>query len=353
MAIYYFLFLSFAYFYILFSKVTIYGNDRIIRSCIYGGGILCLLALRHPSMGIDLGYGGFGGYLGSFQYISSLSFSEILALPGFLNYEKGYVFFNWFLGFFGDNYQILLIACAIVSIVPIVILFYKESESIELSYIIYLSLQSFLICFSGLRQGISVGICMIAFLSIQARRFKLFILIVLVATFFHSSAFLFIFAYPLYYIKISKKSRWISVVILMLVFVFNGPLFTLLSKAFKSNAQIHETGALTFFLIFSLIYIFCFLVAEENKKNNGMLNLIFAACFLLSFSGVYPTAMRTSYCFMNILPLLLPATLNNVNNKYFTLSIKFLVVVCFCLFALNCFYSSSWARSNPYSFFWE
>ena len=353
MAIYYLLFFSFAYFYILFSKVAIHGNDRIIRSCIYGGAILCLLAFRHPSMGSDLGYGTSVGYLGSFQYISSLSFSQVLALPSFLNYEKGYVFFNWFLGFFGDDYQILLIGCAIVSIVPIIILLYKKSESIELSYIIYLSLQSFLICFSGLRQGISVGICMIAFMFIQEHRCKLFILLVLLAASFHSSAILFLIAYPLYHLKISKRIRWFSVAILMFAFVLKEPLFMVLSKVFKSNAQLQETGAFTVFCFFNFIYVFCFFFAEKKEKNNGMLNLMFIACFLLSFSGVYSIAMRTSYCFMNMLPLLLPATLSKINNKYFALSLKLLVVICFCLFALNVFYSSSWAKSYPYSFFWE
>ena len=353
MAIYYLLFLSFAYFYILFSKVTIYGNERIIRSCIYGGTILCLLAFRHPSMGIDLGYGEFGGYLGSFQYISSLSFSEVFALPSFLNYEKGYIYFNWFLGLFGCDYQILLIACAIVSITPIIILFHKESESIELSYIIYLSLQSFLICFSGLRQGISVGICMIAFLFIREHRYKIFIFLVLLAMSFHSSAFLFFIAYPFYYIKISKKGRWISVVAFILTFALKNPLFNILSKVFKSNAQIQETGAFTFFCVFSLIYVFCFLFAEENEKNNGMLNLMLIACFLTSFSGVYSIAIRTSYYFINMMPLILPATLKNINNKYFSLSIKLVVVLAFGLFALNSYYSSSWAKSYPYIFFWN
>ena len=353
MVVYYLLFLSFAYFYILFSKVTIHGNERIIRSCIYGCAVLCLLAFRHPSMGADLAYGSSFGYLGSFQYISSLSFSQVLALPSFLNYQKGYVFFNWFLGLFGNNDQILLIGCAFASIVPVIILFYKKSESLELSYIIYLSLQSFLICFSGLRQGISVGICMIAFLFIQEHRYKVFILLVLLATSFHPSAILFFLAYPLYYIKISKKNRWISVAILMLTFALKVPLFNILSKVFKPNATIVETGALTFFCVFCLIYVFCFLFAEENEQNNGMLNLMFIACFCLSLTSVFSTAMRASYCYMNILPLILPATLNKINNKYFSLSIKLVVVICFCLFALITFYSSSWAKSYPYSFFWN
>ncbi len=353
MAVYYLLFLSFAYFYILFSKVAIWGNERIIRSCIYGGAILCLLAFRHPSMGIDLGYGGFGGYLESFQFISSLSFSQVISLPSFLNYEKGYIFFNWFLGFFGNNDQVLLIGCALASIIPIIILFYKKSESLELSYIIYLPLQSFFICFSGLRQGISVGICMIAFLYIQERRYKGFILLVLLAVSFHSSAILFFLAYPLYYIKISKKNRWFSLVFLMLTFALKVPLFNILSKVFKSNAQIQETGALTFFIVFCLIYVFCFLFLKENEQNNGMLNLMFITCFCLSFTSVFSTAMRASYCFMNVLPLILPATLNGINNKYFSVSIRLIVVICFSLFALNSFYSSSWARSYPYYFFWE
>ena len=353
MTIYYILFLSFPYFYCLFSKVAYHNNDKLLRACVYAIFVILILALRHPSMGIDLGYTSSYGYLRSYEILSSMSFAEIFNLPQFFHYEKGYIWLNWLLGCISDNYQILLIASALLSIIPVAYLFYKESVSLEISYIIYLSLQSFMICFSGLRQGISVGICMIAFLFVQKHCPKKFLATVLLAASFHTSALLFLIAYPLYYFKIKKEFRWITVLILLISFVLKGPLFVFLSKLFRDNAAIEDTGAITFFIVFSAVYIFCFLFAEDNEKNNGLLNLIFIACFCLAFTGVYSLAMRAGYSFMNMLPLILPRAINGIENKYLKLAFQIVMVTSFVIFALNGLYSTYWAMAYPYSFFWE
>lgn len=48
------------------------------------GLLMLMLALRHQSMGVDLGYGGvYYGYLGSFSKISSYSWNEVIDLPSF------------------------------------------------------------------------------------------------------------------------------------------------------------------------------------------------------------------------------------------------------------------------------
>lgn len=353
MTIYILLFLSFPFFYILFSKVSFRDNEKLIRSFIYGLLVFLLLALRHPSMGIDLGYNRPYGYLSSFKFLSSMSFSEVLGLSHFYHYERGYIWMNWILGCFSDNYQILLITCAFLSIVPVAYLFYKESVSIEMSYVIYLSLQSFLICFSGLRQGISVGLCMIAFFFILKRWPKRFVLMVLFASSFHISSILFLVAYPLYYFRIRKEARWVTVLILIVSFIFKTTLFNILSKILKDNVSIENTGAITFFLVFSAVYVFCFLFAKDTEKNNGLLNLIWVACFCLAFTGLFSTAMRTSYCFLNMLPLILPHAINGMDNKYLKLVSQIIVVFSFTTFALCGLYSTYWAMAYPYRFFWE
>lgn len=353
MTVYYLLYFSFLFCYITCKNVMVFRNEKLIRAIIYGLLVCGLIAFRHPSMGIDLGYRGTNGYLSHFQILSSLSFSQIVSLSSYLNYEKGYVFFNWFLGLFGNDYQVLLIACAMLSLIPVAYLFYKESVSLEISYIIYISLQSFLICYSGLRQGISVGICMIAFLFIQKHCLKKFICLVLLATSFHSSAILFLLAYPMYYIKIKREQRWLSILVLFIAFIFKAPLFSVLSRILKSNASVHETGSTTFFIVFCVVYVFCFIFAKNSEKNNGLLNILFVACFCLVFTAVYSTAMRASYCFMNVLPLILPRAINDMDNKYLKAAMLIIVVFSFTVFALNGFYNSTWSMAYPYSFFWN
>lgn len=354
MIIYYLLFLSFPFFYCIFGKVTCFGNEKMIRACIYGTFIFLILALRHPTMGIDLNPYGNHGYIPSFYFFSSLSFKDLIGTIPLVHAEPGYVFMNWLLVFLSSDSQILLIACAFLSIIPIAVLFYKESDSLELSYIIYLSLQSFLICFSGLRQGIAVGICMIAFLFLLKRNSIKFFLFVLFATLFHSSSILFLIAYPLYYLKIKKDYRWLTVLVLVISFVFKGPLFSVLSKILKENAVANEAvNTPTYFIVFSAVYIFCFTFAEDKEENNGFLNLVFLACFCLAFSNIFSIAIRAGYFFMNFLPLILPRAINGIDNRYFKIVVHIIVVFSFSIFALNSLSSSFWAMSNPYHFFWE
>ena len=353
MTIYYFLFLSFFLFHTFFKKGSCFGERKFLRACIYGLFVFLILALRHPSMGIDLNYKGLHGYLPNFDLISSLSFKELIKASPFMHYEIGYILMNWLLGLLSKNYQVLLAICAFLSIAPVAYLYYKKSDSIELSYIIYLSLQSFLICFSGLRQGISVGICMIAFLFIQKKQFGKFIFFVLIAMSFHSSAIIYLIAYPMYYLNIKKENRWFTIAILLVAFFFKVPLFKVLSKILKDNAEVNTTNSFTFFLVFCAVYVFCFMFAKDNETNNGYLNLVFCGCFCLIFTSVFATAMRASYCFLNMLPLILPKVINEISNENLRVIVQIIIVCCFMLFALSSLYSTFWTKSFPYIFFWE
>ena len=354
MTIYLLLYSSFAYFYILFNKVYSCVSKKGVRSYIYGLFIFLILALRHPTMGYDLNYGGSTGYLPNFHTFASFSFSELFYYLPLIRYENGYVIFNWVVSqLFGDYDQVLLLWSAFFSIAPIAHLFYKESTSIELSYIIYLSLQSFLICFSGLRQGIAVGLCMIAFSFIQQHSWKKFICMVLLASSFHASSILFLIAYPLYYLKIPPQNRWITVVCLIVVYFFRTPIFMVLSKILKDDAVINESGAVTFFIVYVAVYIFCFLFAENNERNNGLLNITLVACFCFAFTGIYSIAMRAAYCFMNFLPLVLPIAIKNIQEKNLKLAIQIFVIMSFLTFGLESLYSTYWSKSFPYIFFWE
>ena len=82
--------------------------------------IFLLIALRHQSMGIDLGY--FSkkiGYLTSFDILNSYSWNEIFELDNWLNYERGYIIFNKIVGTINNNRQFFLGASAFVSLLPI------------------------------------------------------------------------------------------------------------------------------------------------------------------------------------------------------------------------------------------
>ena len=319
------------------------------------GGILLffLFALRHPSMGIDLGYKKNVGYLVSFDRISTFSWKQIWTVKVYY-YERGYIIFNKIVSSIWPNRQFFLAVTAAVSIFPITLVFYRKAQEPLFSWCIYMGLPALLILFSGLRQGIAIGWCLFSVLFIQEKKPIKFLITVLLCSNFHSSAILFLIAYPLYHFKANKNWYTLGLFVLPIIFIFRYQLFSIFSKLFKEEAIPNDTGAMGLMLVFIVIYIFCFIFDKRGEKSNGLLNLFYIACLCQLFAGIYNTAMRLGYYFTLPLTLLIPQTVENMKwNLKEKALIKLLIVFAFVVFGLNSIYSSSWACAYPYSFFWQ
>ena len=315
--------------------------------------IFLVLALRHQSMGVDLGYDSNTGYLAAFDKIARFSWKEAFQVDVY-NYERGYILFNKLISSIWNNRQFFLAVCAFISIVPVAFVVYKKSKDSIFSYFIYLGLPSFLMAFSGLRQSIAMGICFLSFLFIEDKKWVKFIITVLVASLFHYSAIIFLIAYPLYHINIGFKGRIFSLILLPVIFVLRFPLFSVLSKIFKEDAVPDNNGALTLLLVFCLIYVFCFFFAKKDKQINGLLNLFYIACCCQIFGNIYSTAMRVGYYFMPFAILLEPPIVNEMNDeKNVRAGVKIAILIAFIAFGLFSFYTSSWAGTYPYYWFWS
>lgn len=313
--------------------------------------LVMLFSLRHPSMGVDLQYGEPNGYLGQFQRISRLSFTELFS-TSILNYEIGFVIFNKLISYISTDVQFYLFACTFFAILPIFYIIYKYSETPVFSFIIYLGLPVFLMLFSGMRQILAIGLCAFAIKFILGKKPIKFIITVVVATLFHYSAIVFFIAYPIFYIKLDKKMRILSLLLIALTFIFRKQLFVVLSKILKPEASITDNGAFSLFAVFVIVYVYCFVFAKNDKIINGLLNIFLFACLAQAFGGIYSTAMRVGYYFMLNLVLLLPRVVKNIED----FKIKFLsylfISVAFIAFGLWSLYNSSWAMAYPYYFFW-
>ena len=315
--------------------------------------LLLIFALRHPSMGNDLRYLDSNGYLGSFDLLSRFSLKQVINMDHFLNYERGYLIFNKIISLIWNNRQFFLSAVAFCSLYPVYRLIKNNSAYPVMSYFIYFGIPVFLMQFSGLRQILAIGICLISFTYIQKKKPIWFILLVLLATTFHSSAFVFFIAYPLYYLKLDKTKRIISLVIIGIVYVFKNLLFAIFASLFKETAKIHQTGALTLLLVFVLIYALGIIFYKEDEKLNGYMNLFYMACIAQCFGGIYDLALRVGYYFMMFLPLLLPQLVSKMDDKSNRTIFFAGILICFGLFGLYSLSTSTWAMANPYHFFWQ
>lgn len=361
--IYYFIVIAF---YLLQSKIvlsyakagqltvnSISKNRRNQYFVIIATGLLVLIiGLRSEEMGVDL-----VSYLPSFTRLNNFSWEQLFSLDSYLNYEKGYIFFNKTIGSISTDYNFFLFVCAAVSIIPIGIFVYKNSTNVLLSFLVNLSLPTFLVTFSALRQAIAIGITVLAFEFIKRRKPLWFIVTTLLAACFHSSAAIFLIAYPLYYIKTGKNGGWISAIALPIIYMLRFPMFEVLSKIFKKNAAVDNNGALMLFVVFSIVYIFCLFFGDRknNERTNGLSNIFWAACAIQALGGVYSIVIRVGYYFMLYLVLLLPEVFEDMKNRLRPEQrqvVLLIVGVCFLVYGLYAIRNGGWAETYPYSFFW-
>lgn len=347
----------------LFAKPSSKGKKKSRKAFIFLLVLfVLLLGLRHPIMGQDLQYGSRTGYLGMFETIGKTSWQNIWLNSSivnsdstdFLNYEFGYVAFNKLVSLFGTNYTWFLCVCAFVSLLPIFVILRKNSENFEFSLIIYLALPCFLMLFSGVRQAIAIGLCFASYSFIVQKKLVKFVLLVLVAFLFHSSAILFLIAFPVYYFPIKKKYRFITLLLIFVVFVFRTQLFYLLAPLLDDSAKADNNGALALFLVFILVYIFCCYFSKDCKKDNGLLNLFLIAILCQAFGNIFASAARVGFYFMPFICLLLPKVLKNIRNPERSL-ISIPIYSIFIIYGLYSLYSngSSWPMTYPWVPFWN
>lgn len=354
MTIYYITYITIFLIY-LFSTKYLTNDKKLDRKflCFCSFLIIAsLLALRHPSMGHDLRYLSTTGYLGNFDFISTIDWKTIFKIK-IQNYERGYIIFNKLLSEISTKPQFLLIACAVIPMALISRTIYQESEFPVISFIVYLGLPSFLMNYSGLRQALAIGLCFYSITYIKNKKIFRFIICVLIASSFHDSSIVFFISYPLYHFKLKDASRYISIALIPIFYIFRVPLFNILSKIFKETATASENDSGLLFIVFSLVYMFCIVYTDESDNQNGLLNLFLVACLCQAFGNIYQTAMRVGYYFMMSLVLLLPSVLVNMRIKENKGIYIFIVSVAFIIFGLYSIHGSTWEMAYPYLFFWE
>lgn len=312
--------------------------------------IVGIIALRHPSMGTDLGYREPIGYLSAFHTIDKMSWSKAFSVK-YENYETGFVLLTKLIGVFTDNTQVFLAVIAVLSIAPVFVACYFLSDDIVFSTVIYLGLPFFQLNYSGLRQAVSLGFCAIAYIFIKKKKIVLFLLFVALAFFFHSSALYFLFAYPIFCINTPRWGRYLSLMLIPIVFVFRSQIFLLLSALFGKESRLNESSAFMLFLMLSVIYIFCSFI--ETRQITGMLNLFYIACLIQAMSDQHELVLRVGYYYMMSLVFILPTAIHSAFEKKSRIIVKTVVYTGFIAFGLYQIYTSTWSHAYPYYPFWE
>lgn len=312
-----------------------------------------LVMFRALSVGADT-----GNYRYYFHRIKRLEWNEL----GEFGLEYAYVLLNKVVSVISDSEQTLFAIAALISVIPMYLLYKEDCDYVPLKILIFVNLSMFPMLFSGIRQAIAVSVGIIAYFYVRKKRLLLFLVAVVIAFLFHRSAFVLLALYPVCRVRLRKKHLWFVVPIIAAVFVFNRQIFSILTlfvADYFGNVAMTQTGAYTIILLFALFSVFSFVIPEESELDDetiSLRNVLLLATCLQFFAPLHSIAMRMNYYFIVLIPVLVPRII--VCAKQNMKQLAQIANIVMCVFFFVYFFFTAYSGSNPlnmfpYTFFWE
>lgn len=312
-----------------------------------------LLMLRHESVGSDT-----RNYIYFFERFVNTAWEDL----GKISLEYGFSFFNKFVSVFSPKPQVFLAVVAVVVSIMIYPTYKRLCVDSSLTIVLFCTMSTFVMMFSGIRQMLAIGIGFIAYEFTRRKKIISFIIAVFIATTFHISAFMLTFMYPLYHSKITKKWLFVVVPAFIVLFVFNRQIFSVLAFFLEQyteyDASMTQTGAYTMLILFAIFTVFSFLIPEESLLDNetiGLRNFMLLSLAIQMFSPLQTIAMRMNYYYIIFIPLLLPKVIEYRSERWKQVAVvsRHIMVVFFLVYFFIKIYSGGYLKVFPYHFFWE
>ena len=312
-----------------------------------------LVMLRHQTVGTDT-----RRYVHYFKRFLEMDWTKL----GKDYIEIGFAYYSKIISLFSENPQFFLAITAVIICLLIYFTYIRFCGDPSLTIVLFCTMSTFVMMFSGLKQMMAIGIGFIAYELTRRKKLVFFVLVVCLALTFHTSAFILAFMYPLYHIKITKK--WLLVVVpsIIVVFIFNKQIFSILSiiieRYTQYDASVTRTGAYTMIFLFAIFAVFSFLIPDESlldQETIGLRNFLLFALVLQMFAPLHTIAMRMNYYYIIFIPLLIPKIISARSEKWQQVAVlsRHLMLVFFLAYFFITASSGGGLRVFPYHFFWE
>lgn len=313
---------------ILFWNYTLpksINNRKKILCILYCLQWVLLSGLRDYSVGADtLAYKEY-----NFDVVLNKSWQELFyTFASYFNGAEGikdpaYALFEKFCQIFiGSNYTLFLLIIAAVFTVPMTIWVYKYSDNACLSFMIYSALFYSFFAITGHRQTIASALVIFGgYECIKKNKLIPLILLHIIAFFIHKSSICFIVFYFARFIKINKAYWVISVILIMLSFLFRNYIMTFLGHIMGYDSytdQFDGAGAYKFTFFLLLIFAGALLLYSKIPKSDDVDYAVKALTLAMLFTPltfVDPNAMRVVQYFSVFIMILVPKLILTFNYR--------------------------------------
>lgn len=269
------------------------------------------------------------------------------------NMEKGYILSIWLLSRFFYDPQWLFVFSGLFFSISVCTFIYRNSKDVAISFILFVCLGLYEFMVQGLRQAIAMSICLFAIEFCKRRKFIPFLLLVILASFFHRTAIIFAFIYFCYGMKYNIITLFLMILFAVALIVFGDVITNLGNVLFNREYEgAVETGGFIAVTIYVLIILLSITSATDKVKrsNDYVFFLIFTTIGLVFYSMRFFENLiieRISFYFMFGQIILIPSSLCNFDSVTRKIVSAIVVILSFSLFA----YRLSGSSLVPYKFF--
>ena len=257
-----------------------------------------LFVLRYKYIGADT-----IGYVRFFEKeIRSYSWKQLFDADT-MRFEIGFRVYTKIISCFSNNYTFYFLINALIIFGILMRFSFKYTQNPFVFFFLFITLGTYHFFETGLRQALAMVICLLAVDFVKNKKLIPFILLVLLAYFFHKSALVFLLIYPLCAIK---KYDWIIFIyaILAVVFVLG---FTTFQNFFNQllgyDYDVEETGNGGIFMLFAVaLFAYSFFMTydkkDKEKTETVILHLSLIAVVFWLLRLISRTAERVSYYYI-------------------------------------------------------
>jgi hypothetical protein len=315
-----------------------------------------LVMLRHESVGNDT-----SNYLFYFRAYSNLPWDLLIDNLGRTK-ESLFPILNKAISVISKEPQFYIAVTAVIICALIYPTYRRLCTDASLTVVLFSIMSTFVMMFSGIRQMLAIGIGFFAYDLTRQKKLLPFVVAVVVAMCLHTSAFMLVFMYPLYHARVTKKWLYVVVPVLLLVFVFNEQIFTMLGLILERYTEfsgaIEPTGAYTMIVLFALFVVFSYLIPDEkmlDEETIGLRNFLLLALAVQLFAPLNTLAMRMGYYYIIFIPLLIPRIVVCRSKRWNQIALfaRHIMLIVFTLYFFVSAYGGGGLHVFPYHFFWE
>lgn len=280
-------------------------------------------------------------------------------------YEKG---FEWLINLLykiSNNPQVFFVGTSFIICILYIYAIYRNSIDPVYSILLFVISGEYFSSMNIIRQYITITIVLFAIPYIKSRDWLKMLIVAIIASLFHTSAFIIILLYILYNIELKPIVYAFSIVItFVLANIIKALLLPFLNRFTTYGRFFLETSAYSEsnidwvkFLIYLSIFMlmtYGYRLVKENENLKLMYTAVWMSLIIVASGAAMPINVTRMALYMNpIIAIYMPEAINYVPNRRLKPVVKFAVTFCYTVVTIYLLVYTGWHNAWPYRTYWE